>query len=874
MDRASNRTDAAATGGSGPDRLTCGLEAIGLLAALGCVLAFVLGAYSLIVFSDPMEWYRFGRDFGERFATTRLAYGFPLLMHVAIAWVGPFRAYLVNVPVLVLLAGLLYAFARQQARPVHAVAAPVGAAVALVLLLHVDARLLLALANPYRDALSYVLLLLSAVLTVASRRSAGAGRALAAGAGAALALACSTRETSALLAGPILLYVLATRLREGRPLLVPGLAFAAAFAVAILPLLIQNQLAGGAALVPGQAAEAFDEEGLLAPGVRPSQLAETLPLVVADLRGRYDVWLPFLGVLGVAGAVWRRRWVVLALTLPAFVLYVLFYGAYVRRVTRYLFVADLFALALAAAGAAWLVDLFLAQWRRPRWPGRAALVLAFALVAVVAWQRAAEPRTRLRLSDVERFVTAFEGAAPPEATVVGMRPITDLLRGFTDHPLEIARNYWDLHARLTVLFDRGEHVLVARGDTAEDIVRGGFDLVDRRSFDPSDYGLQRHFGAEPIRVSRVVPWTLKRSRTRVPVGKAGDYALALDVGRLSLAPRNLTMVLWGDETVGRQPADGLNYFHVSVPEDVPGRWVSLVSDGAVPSLLKAELSPLRHALRLSFVGDELLRHMGRFSWSFLLQPRLGFPSIASTGYLDVPTLRPERTAFVVTAEAGLVPDGRTAERSVAVEAGGHRVGEWTLSVDGERGRAPAWRDLSFALYEPMTGDPRTRLYWTLGGQAGEAPLGVRSLEVRRVYLREQLRLELASPAATPYLVEGFKRLEPRQGRWLTRRAELRLLSLPSDEAGLIEVVYAPPVTITERPPRPRFRLDGQDLPARFKRDARSRAIATVLVPAGALSRVERRLEIEIPDADGKPTSMLLESVRLRPVDFSRLERLN
>jgi hypothetical protein len=847
------------------------LEGIGVAAILTCLGAFLLGSYSLIVFSDPMEWYLFGRDLAERFADTRLAYGFPLLMAGAIAVVGPIRAYLVNLPVVIAMAGLFYLFARQQVRTREPAAAALGAAAGLAALVWVDTRLVLGLVNPYRDALSYLLVLLAGVLVIRGSRDPQRAPWLAAAAGAALAAATSTRETSILMLLPFALYAGVARLADARlPLLRCALTFAAAFAVGCLPLLVQNQLASGSALVPGQAAEAFADEGSLTPGVRLAHLPETLPQVVSELRTRLGPVWGLVG-LGVVLAAWRRQVAVLALSLPALCLYVLFYGAYARRVTRYLFAADLFAFCLAAAGVALLVDLVLTAFRRPRRVALPALALGMALTAWVALESPPPARARLTLDGVERFVRDFEARVPVGATVVGMRPLTDLVRGFTAHDVEVVRNLWDLHVRLPQLFGQPEpRVLLARTEVSEQVVAGGFDLEATQVLDPADYGLQRHFGEAPIRISDVVPWDQLEARATLQVDEPGWYVLAVDLGRFSQQPRSSAALLWNGVPLDGPLADGLNHLAVSV-EKVPFAALRLVSDAPVPGQLDAEVFRLRRALTLDFREDALLRHVPRFSWSFLLRPRLGFPSIARSGHVDVPTLRTREAAYVVDAQIGLVPGPEAYTRTVSVEAGARGVGEWTLGAEADDGSGPRWSEVSFVLHEPFAVDPRTRLHWSVqddpAGDPGglEPALGLREIRVRRVRLRDRLVVEPSSREAEVYLGGSFGKVEPRVGRWTGRHAELRLLMLPMPGPGVVSLRYVSQPNPTGPVPRPTFVFDGRPAPARFSHE-RGRTTAFIPIEAGGFDGVEHRLEILLPEEAGR--GVLLELLKVGPFDWS------
>ncbi len=52
------------------------LEITGLLAVLAALAIYLVTARSLIPYSDPANWFAFGRDFTEQFGQKRLAYAY------------------------------------------------------------------------------------------------------------------------------------------------------------------------------------------------------------------------------------------------------------------------------------------------------------------------------------------------------------------------------------------------------------------------------------------------------------------------------------------------------------------------------------------------------------------------------------------------------------------------------------------------------------------------------------------------------------------------------------------------------------------------------------------------------------------------------
>lgn len=817
-----------------------GLELAGLLGFLACLGWFLVHSSSPVFGSEPRAAYRFGLDFGAHFPAAHQGYGLPLLVAVAAAAAGAVSAWLVNLPVLIGVAALLYLGVRLGVRTRDPLAAALGAAAALGLLVALDARLLLLLTNPYREGPAAAGLLGAVLLVIAACRTPARAGLLAGLAGLALGAATAVRESSLLLLGPLALYAaLARRRRPELPVLRAALAFAVGLALPCAPLLAQDSLGSA----PGFAAGALRED-----------LAD-LGAALADRRGSALLGPVALGlVLGAR----RRELAVWALAAPALVVYALLSVGQVRRLG---FNADLFALFLAGAGLALAADALLARWRPPRVLGLVALAALFAGAGGLALAQARTPAGP-RLADLERFVRDFEATLPPQATLVGTSPLADLLRTFGSHAVIPARDARDLERRVRELFAGEGRVLVARSEEEERSVSRRFDLRDPQRFDPADYGLGGRFGADPIVATRVVPWSRKQTRVAVPVPEPGEYRLDVDLGSLSEQPRGLTLVLWDDEPVGRQPLDGLNAFAVSVSEAPRIAMVRLASDAPVPARIDAELVPLRRPLVLEFGAEELARHRGRFSMSFLEVPGVG-TAIAREGSVAVPTPRPAGAAFRVETRIGLLPREAPYEARVAAESDGESLGLWTLKAEGGAAE-PEWQDVSFVLHAPATRDPNTRVRWRLPDVPAASPptLAIRRLQVQRLPVRTSLRVEPAAPRDWVYLDGGFGAAEARRGRWIRGDAALRLLVAETDEPGLITVRYVPAIRLTARRTRPRFRFDGEPRKARFHSDAR-RVTAEILLPPGALRGVSHRLEIQVP-TDESGSGILLESVRIHP----------
>jgi hypothetical protein len=419
------------------------VERAGVLAALVSFGWLLANSYSLVAFSDPMKWYTFARDFSEAFGQVRLAYGFPLVQAAAIAVVGPFYGFLVNVPILIGLAGLVYLFARNHVTPddfppdALPLSPVVVGAAALSFFVAVNWQGWLHSANPYRDPLSHSLVLAGCLGVIHWVRRGRIGPAALIAVGCGFAFAAAARETAVFILGPVALYVLAIgRTRDAFWRLV---GMGAVILVASTPLLVQNAMLSGNPVLPGQMLRGMESQREFVPGIRFEYLASTLPGVLEHLSRQYGM-AGLLVLVGVGVSVRRRLGVALALSVPALLLHVLFYGAYVRVVDRYLLIVDLFAAPLAGIGVAWIAGWTLRGVADPDLRGRllsgvCALVFLPAVIVPLWGWRISEPAAQL--VDARRLRADLLELMPPGARVMGERPMAEIVHCFAGDVLSV-----------------------------------------------------------------------------------------------------------------------------------------------------------------------------------------------------------------------------------------------------------------------------------------------------------------------------------------------------------------------------------------------------------------------------------------------------
>ncbi|MGE4605722.1 MAG: hypothetical protein AAEJ52_03160 [Myxococcota bacterium] len=483
----------------------------GVVAVLSGFAALLVTSYGLVGFSDPAKWYLFARDFGSSFDSVGLAYGFPLLQAAAIAMVGPLYGFLVNVPLLVILAGLVYVFGRQQvddldgSEAIYLSPALAGAG-ALSFLMVVDWKTLLNLVNPYRDPLSHLLVLLACIGFVAwSRRKRDTPLGPVA-VGCVLALAVASRETAVFMLGPIGLYAIASRDRHpGRLSARNAMMFGGALFLASVPLLIQNGLVSGNPVMPAQMAGGFEERHEFVPGIRFEQLSSTLPAVLHHLANQYGA-AGLLVLIGVGVSIRYRISVALYLSLPAMLLHIGFYGAYARVVGRYLVIVDMFAAPLAGVGIAWIAGLALRAVDDTRIRNRltqGAIALAFlpGLVAPVSAMMSVKPR--FQLEQARRLRADLIALLPPGAPVMGDRPFAEILQCFVGDRLAVDHRTFEV-SRLDAQLDRSGVAYVLKRNPVGDDIAPRFDAAVLAVFPRALYQLDPFllYEVRPARPSR------------------------------------------------------------------------------------------------------------------------------------------------------------------------------------------------------------------------------------------------------------------------------------------------------------------------------------------------------------------------------------
>ncbi len=868
-------------------RLGRRIEATGVVLLLAAFGFFLWRSHELIAWSEPADWYYFGRRFGEAFGATPLAYGFPLAIRGGVALAGPIAAYPLNGAILVGLAALLYAFARSlvpREPELQARLAPVAGAVALALLVLREPALLVELISPYPDPLAWALVLLSCLLLLRYCGAPGRRLAWVAGSGASLALACSTRGTSAWMLLPFLFFGLASRRRV--PLGRAAGVFAASFAVFCIPMLVHNHGVTGRFWMPAQAGLPL-EAGAGASGTAGAEL-RGLSGSAHHLWSQLGWQTLLLALAGIAAALQRRQRAIPALVVPAFLTYAVALAASGSLRPRDLFALDLFVLPAAGVGVAAALHAALrplGSARLGRGVAASAGAVATAAAIFVALEASREPARGFRLGDARAFTRHIEALVPQARPILGEELVAEVLRCFVADPervaiLEPRRLVEDAAERARVRAALGEAeaaYLVSLHDSLPRILRGEFDLELLAGFRASTYGLpidsgDSRGGDARLRVERVARWSRRETSQTLAATTAGPKLLEVDVGRLSSEPRESARVYWNDRLLDNAPRDGANYYAVRVVDAGGGR-VWLRSDGPVPARIEAGLRPLSAPIRMRFDVEGPGAHRSRLSESFFGSPGAGYPVLRDEGRMLLPTPDPADAVFVAVAE--VAPQG-------GAESGNHDLLVGTPDAPFYRLRLrdpdaaapkPRWRRISFAFHAPLVTGDETSLVWRYRGppQAEPAPgLALRGLALYRRPLAPELTLDLGVEGDEPFLLDGFGEPErlPAPGRPALRatgpRAELRIPLAPDPRPARLELRYLTGLRPASAPPAsPELRWNDVPLVGESRDEPVgrfTRVTTRVELPPELLRRVVNHLVIRSTAWQGR--GILLERVAL------------
>lgn len=798
------------------------------IAAIATILLFfwsvVASFYFLRASSDPHNWLYYAHHFREEVLQSRWPYGFPLFLRMLLPLTGPYYIFMVNLPLLMMAFVLIFQLASKPAKSHENKALSCYAGIAAALLaLSADARDMMHYINPYRDPLSYVLVLASLWIFIRAlnrRRTTGIFAS-----GVLLGLACSVREPSILMVLPLAAYGLHEWWtdRQNVPFWRTTSCFAIGFVMALIPLLLQTWMATRQVLLPPQAAI----QSSIVPGAHfRLEVFRSVSHGAWEFYRQQQPWLPLLALLGVITA-WRdRHKEMLWLILPASLVYFIFYAFYWTFVPRYFYIVTLLWCILGGYGTGALLRFIHHQFsfRTAQYLAWGVLLVA-GILSALHLLRAQPPRRALQVSDARAFAQQIEPLIPENAVVFAQRNMCELLQ-----VVAMRRSYaWSFEPHLIIphvkeLKAAGTPIYAMRipygaypyGDTIH--LSRLYRLTPLVTMDPGDFNLV-NYAPQPFTLLKIEPSTEKQVSTTIPIKETSFESvwLTVDPGYLSSLATNrnhATLLVNGHEVADMQHWQGANILVLNretFRESGKELHIEVLSDQALPPDVRAKAGNWGDPIDLDFDLHAVLDHRWRWQGD-ILPPDLVFrkPRLQDKATLLIPTPEPQHGEIFMEWVFRSIAHRPGGKESIYLYEGDQLIADVSLPRDHHLH--------SFMIPLSQDGSRQTR---QLRLRREHPQLGMfPELEVHRLVLhrpsnRMPVDVLIGFPEDAPFIKKGFYQREqtgPENAfRWTNGSAELSLPVLPDHGDMVLTVHYSlehvlPPV-------RPSVeltvRLDGQ-----------------------------------------------------------------
>jgi len=652
--------------------------------------------------------------------------------------------------------------------------------------------LLVYMTNPYRDPLSYVLLVGALAMLTRYMVLPKGQRWHLALSGLLTGLAYCVREPSLLAVGPMfLLGVLHERKAGLVPLLRSAGAFAVGLLVGALPLLVQTLVIRQQIDISPYSAS----RGTLLPGFHAGILSETLSKAGSYFFWRMGWMALVLFLAGIAFALYRRNRIMVGLVFLS-TLYALFYGFYWIFSKRYYFIVAVCGAPLVAFGTYAVISSLLRWTRRSAWTGTVFrwVVLLLSLTTGAKLLARGGAHLPFRTEQARRFTDTIRAVAPPHSTIYCERPLADVIRTLTGRPaIPLASLQQEsllsvfqtidacLSAKSQLLFMKTSSP--AKADPDEALLRQRYDLIPVLSFPAAKYRLENFTWGNPVSLYRIQPWT--QNQTEHSIAIESPAILRIYVGQLwdDETRTRAELLLNGQPIMGRVQ-NGVNYMAV-LPDTPQPIAVALTSDRPVPSDLRPTRLSLDEPMDLDFGALSAYSHDAFLSPDFFREPAHNQFARRLNGQGTVTLPLPWRDPMTVFAEVMVRPADMGAGGSIAIAL---PSGE-TVSA-----KLPANARYRGVMVSFAHNGLQDSLPITLSG----------SFDLDRIYLHPARALpirevDVGAPADAPFLTDGFygREMLPdgTTARWTAPRARTRLfLAQPTAEMEL-HIVY-----VDARPP--------------------------------------------------------------------------
>lgn len=619
------------------------LEWIGLASIIICFGTFLLQNYTMrIGHADVAAWYLFGKNFAAEFAKQRLGFGFPLVIFLSSKVIGSIPAFLINIPILMILLGVFYKFSKKcycQNNDTNIDLGSLCGAIALLILILLNKNYFLELTNPLRDPLSWLLILISVLCIMRFREHAEHPYRWLVMCGICIAYASATRETSALIVIPLLVYAVHERINDRNlPFFKPALFFIAVCAFAAVPYLIQNHLTTGSAFLPGQ----FVTIGKLSP-FSCAKFQESYQDILLFFFHRYNYLLLFL-VPGVVSAIKRKSTPVLLLSITAILSYYFFYAFVLNKaVWRYLLIIDFFLIPMISMGIIATLNILLTL-TNIRTSIRiillrivTLLVLAStALISVLPNNSGA----KYTIKDALNFNKTISQYVPMKSVILAEgQTLSKTIKCFT------ALDSTDIEPEtLNELMkyrfsDTNSGFVVYYSKAMERCFETEFDLTPIYNMALSEYHLGPLLGNVQLIIAKIKPWSTNSSTTQLNTAEPGKYVLQVDAGRLSKTERKFAKLSFNGKVLTKHLTDYINYFVVDVAASNATHCIQITSDNAISKQFWAQIQSIDDPVVMNMDPKNVVHYSGMISPT----PLRTTPHrvlIAAKGTIKIPTLEP------------------------------------------------------------------------------------------------------------------------------------------------------------------------------------------------------------------------------------------
>ncbi|OVE76441.1 hypothetical protein BVX97_00975 [bacterium E08(2017)] len=554
-----------------------------------------------------------------------------------------------NIPVLVFLMAVFFYYAekhwstdsnRKDSRSY------ISAATALLLFCILNVHRLPELANPLRDPMSFLMMLLSAMCIISFVQSRRHSYLWLVGAATTLAYSASCRETSIVIAVPLFIYaVYSKKQNQNLPFWKPLVIFAGFCLIAAIPLMIQNLKTTGNPFLPGQLVLRGTGAHFNSEVFRESSL-----ITLRFIFNRYTILLVPTIYYGFVSAI-KKQAVSSAISLPAVVCFYLLYCMVApRAIWRYLMVLDFFVLPLCAGGIIHAASFITSKAHLPSQVRDKAplitLVLLFLSCAMVGPLFCRVSEDRFSVKEAQKLQSSIMNIIPRDSrTYVEGKGFSQLINLCSELDVE------DIHpeaiGELNETISAYDHdmYLLHQSEEMTRSIRREADLEHVAYLDMDEYKLGRILGGSDVSISRIIPWSSRISEKAIHINKPGRYIIKIDAGRLSKHDRTYARLTLDQTILTDNLNDYINYFTHEL--DAGDANIKIESDSFIGNEFYIAAQPLSEPIKMNFSPDTVVGYNSMIKPEPILsaQPhRMRFMNEAS---ITIPTIDPDNKVFLV-----------------------------------------------------------------------------------------------------------------------------------------------------------------------------------------------------------------------------------